>query len=292
MDVMMARRNRGADPQIARGRGRLLSGVGVQDIFLLLYAVFCLFPIVWMIAASLKQQVDILASPKIIFRPTLDHYFMVLGHSDFPRYLANSLFVSFVSTIMGVLVGSLSAYSLARFRLRIDSYILFWTFFLRVVPPLALIVPFYLMLRVLHLLDTRLGLILVYTTINLPLSVWLMTGYFREVPQEIEEAALVDGCSRVGALFKILVPLSTPGLLATTVICLIFSWTEFPFALMLTSESAKTAPVSITSWLVERGLLWGELFASATLIGLPVLLFSLYAQRFLVRGLTLGAVKE
>ncbi|MBI4280405.1 MAG: carbohydrate ABC transporter permease [Armatimonadetes bacterium] len=282
-----------AGPLRPGGRWRLDLGLWAANGALVAYIVISLVPLAWLLITSFKYQVDMFARPpRLLFTPTLDHYVTVLGKSNFPSYVKNSLLAGGLATGASLVIGSLCAYGIARFDFRGRGAILLWVLVVRLIPPLALIIPFYMMLRSLGLYDTVLGLGIVYLSLNLPLTVWLMTTYFAEVPVAVEEAAMVDGCSRIGALWRVVLPLTAPGLVATSVITLIFSWNEFPFALMLTAGEAKTAPVSITEWLVERGLLWGELSASGTLIILPVLIFAAFVQRHLVRGLTIGAVKS
>jgi ABC-type glycerol-3-phosphate transport system permease component len=260
---------------------------------LLVYALATLIPIVWLVVTSFKQQVDIFTyPPSLVFKPTLEHYRVVLQESSFLRYVRNSVLVAVISTGLSIALGCMAAYAITRASFRGKNLLMLMILTLRIVPPVALIVPLFMMLRATGLYDTVIGLGLVYLTFNVPVTIWLMKTYFADVPVSVEEAALIDGCSRFETLWRVVLPMAAPGLVATSVINIIFSWNEFPLALMLTGQAAKTAPVSITEWLVERGLLWGELAASGTLIVVPVIVFGLLVQRYLVRGLTMGAVKE
>lgn len=260
---------------------------------LLIYVTITLLPMLWLIITSFKQQVDIFTyPPRFVFPWTLAHYQTVISESRFPAYVVNSIIVAVLATGASLTLGALAAYSLARFRSPIKQPFLFGVLLLRIVPPMALIVPFFLMLRAVGLFDSVFGLALIYLSFNLPLTIWLLTTYFAEVPASVEEAALIDGCSRLQALWYVVLPMTAPGLVAASIINVIFCWNEFPFALMLTARTARTAPVSITEWLVERGLLWGELAAAGTLIILPVIIFAFFVQRYLIQGLTMGAVKE
>lgn len=260
---------------------------------LLAYAAITMVPVMWLVVTSFKQQVDVFTyPPSLTFKPTLQHYRTVLAESDFVRYVANSVFTALISTSLSIVLGAMAAYAITRASFKGKSTLMLGVLTLRILPPLALVVPLFMMLRATKLYDTVAGLGLVYLTFNLPVTIWLMRTYFADLPVSVEEAALIDGCSRLQALWRVVLPMAAPGLVATAVINVIFSWNEFPLALMLTGEAAKTAPISITEWVTERGLLWGELSASGTLIVVPVIAFGLLVQRYLVRGLTMGAVKE
>lgn len=259
---------------------------------LLIYTLVTMIPIIWLILTALKSQVDMFVYPPLFrFTSTLSHYKTVLGESDFLHYCFNSIATACISCVLSICFGSMAAYGIVRAKRKLEGF-MFFILILRVLPPVALIVPLFMMLRMAQLYDTVFGLALVYLSFNMPVTVWLMRSYFNDIPAAIDESALIDGCSRLQTLYRIILPMARPGLVATSIINLIFSWNEFPLALMLTSRTAKTAPVSITEWLVERGLLWGELAASGTLIIIPVIAFGLLVQRHLVAGLTAGAVKE
>jgi ABC-type glycerol-3-phosphate transport system permease component len=249
-------------------------------------------PVLWMILASFKTRTQVSQlPPEIIFSPTLDNYREVFRDSDFPRYLLNSTTIAVSSTVLSVFLGFLAAYAFVRLRQKRDDGLLFWILTMRMVPPLAVLVPFFKMMTTLGLYDTQFGLALVYTTFNLPIAVWLLLGYLDKIPVSIEEAAMVDGCSRFAALRTVVLPLAAPGLFATAVICLLLSWNEFAFALNLTAENAKTLPVFLTAWDTQRGVNWGPMTASALLVVAPVLVASAVFQKWLVRGLTFGATK-
>lgn len=273
-----------------RTRERIASSSAVAVIGDYLLAVA--LPVLWMALASFKtrEQVSQLP-PEFIFDPTLANYQEVLRDSDFPRYLINSTSVAVASTVLSVGLGFLAAYAFVRLRRRRDDGLLFWILTMRMVPPLAVIVPFFTMMSTFGLYDTRHGLALVYTTFNLPIAVWLLLGYLDKIPVSIEEAAMTDGCSRLGALRSVVLPLATPGLFATAVICMLLSWNEFAFALNLTGEDAKTLPVFLTAWDTQRGVNWGPMTASALLVVTPVIIGAAVFQKWLIRGLTFGATK-
>ena len=208
------------------------------------------------------------------------------------RFLVNSVIISVGSSILAVMIGSLAAYALGRFRFKGNRDIAFWILTTRMAPAVAVIIPMFIMYRsFFHLYNTYTGMILVYLVFNLPFAVWMLRGFFAEIPTEIEEAAFVDGCSRLAAFWHVILPLVAPGMAASTIFCVIMSWNEFLFALILTADKTKTLPVAATTFVGSMGVQWGELCASGTVIMIPLLVFALLMQRHLVRGLTLGAVK-
>lgn len=253
-------------------------------------------PVYWMVTISLKNDVDQFATPPrwIGFTPTLAHYYDAFVARSFGRYLATSLIVAALSTLFAVMLGTLAAYGLARFRLRgqLDRRLSLWILSTRMLPPIVTAVPLFLMMRDLRLLNTIASLVVVYTALNLPFVVWMMRGFFRELPRELEEAAMVDGDSRLGALFRVILPLVTPGLAATAVFCLIVSWNEFLLALVLTqTDAAMTLPVGIAGRVTQYEIKWGVMSAAGVVAMIPILVFAMAVQRYLVRGLSLGAVK-
>ena len=253
-------------------------------------------PVYWMVTISLKSEVDQFAIPPrwIDFQPTLAHYRDAFVERSFGRYLMTSGVVAVSSTLLAVAIGTLAAYALARLRLprRLDRRLSLWILSTRMFPPIVTVVPLFLMMRDVRLLDTTAALIIVYTAFNLPFVVWMMRGFFAELPRELEEAAMVDGDSRLGALVRVVLPLVVPGLAATSVFCLIVSWNEFLFALVLTqTDAAMTLPVGIAGRVTQYEIKWGVMSAAGVVAMLPILIFALAVQRYLVRGLSLGAVK-
>lgn len=252
-----------------------------------------LFPIYWTFATAFKSKVDALATPPVwMFRPILDNFrYITHARIAFPRYLLNSIIISLGTTAISLTAGSIAAYSLARYDFRGKENIAFWMLSTRMIPAPAVVLPIYILMRSLRLVDTHLAPILTHTLITLPFVVWVMRGFFEEIPAEIEEAALVDGCSRWGTFLKIVLPLSIPGLIVTALFCIMFSWNEFLFALVLTSTKAKTATVACTEFRGWMETAWGPACAAAAITIVPILLITMFLQRHLVRGLTLGAVK-
>jgi multiple sugar transport system permease protein len=257
---------------------------------------FAVIPVYWMLTISLKNEVDQFAVPPLwfSFSPTLAHYRDAFFTRSFAQYLITSAIVSVSSTICALLIGTLAAYALARFRMphRIDRKLALWILSTRMFPPIVTAVPLFLMMRDLGLLNTQLALIILYTGFNLPFVVWMMRGFFIEIPRELEDAAMMDGDSRMGALRRVLLPLVAPGLAATAVFCLIISWNEFLFALVMTqTDEAMTLPVGIAGRVTQYEIKWGVMSAAGVVAMLPILVFALAVQKYLVRGLSLGAVK-
>lgn len=265
--------------------------------FVLAGAVLCaLLPIYWMVTISLKTEVDQFAAPPkwISFVPTFAHYENAFGERSFGQYLLTSAIVSVLSTVCALALGTLAAYGLARFRWprRMNTRLSLWILSTRMFPPIVTAIPLFLMMRDLFLLDSIGALVIAYTGFNLPFVVWMMRGFFLELPKELEEAALVDGDSRLGALWRVILPLAAPGLAATAVFCLIVCWNEFLFALILTqTDAAMTLPVGIAGRVTQYEIEWGVMSAAGAVAMVPIMVFALAVQRYLVRGLSLGAVK-
>jgi multiple sugar transport system permease protein len=255
-----------------------------------------LAPVYWMFTISLKSEIDHFASPPpwFNFTPTLEHYYEAFVTRSFGQYLITSAVVAVISTLCALVLGTFAAYSLARFRLpyNLDSRLSMWILSTRMFPAIVTAVPLFLMMRDLRLLNTKAALIIVYTAFNLPFVVWMMRGFFDEVPRDLEEAALVDGDSRMGALFRVVLPLVAPGLAATAVFCLIVSWNEFLFALVLTqTDASMTLPVGIAGRVTQYEIKWGVMSAAGAVAIVPILVFAMAMQKYLVRGLSMGAVK-
>jgi multiple sugar transport system permease protein len=257
---------------------------------------FALAPVYWMLTVSFKTEVDQFASPPpwFGFSPTLEHYYDAFVARGFGQYLLTSAIVAVASTLFALVIGTLAAYALARFELpwKMNRKLSLWILSTRMFPAIVTAIPLFLMMRDLRLLNTRAALIVVYTAFNLPFVVWMMRGFFADLPPDLEEAALVDGDSRLGALVRVVLPLVTPGLAATAVFCLIISWNEFLFALVLTqTDVAMTLPVGIAGRVTQYEIKWGVMSAAASVAMVPILVFALALQKYLVRGLSLGAVK-
>ncbi len=272
---------------IKKGISTLLIYTAVAAIVL-----FFGFPIYWTVLTSIKP-VDLIAQnpPAFLFRPTLDYYQQIFSQPVLWRSLINSALIATISTLLAVSFGAPVAYALARFNFRGRETIAFFFLSTRMTPPVAVVLPFFLLARTFGLLDSKLILIIAYTTFNIGFVVWLLRGFFSEIPAEIDEAAMVDGCSRGSAFWHVVLPLAAPGIAAAAIICFIFCWNEFLFALILTNFSAKTLPVAAAGFVTDRLVLWGNLCATAVITYIPVAFFAILARRHLIRGLTMGGVK-
>ena len=256
-----------------------------------LYLIVMLFPVYWMAMMMFKPSDVMFVRPtEWGFSPTLAHFDYVL-EQGFLANLGTSLIVSIGSTLLVVVIGTPAAYAFARFPIwRRDDLFLF-ILATRMAPPVALAIPFYLIYAELDLLDTHIGLIVVYLTFNLSFYVWVLRSFCRDLPVELEEAALADGYSRAQVLYKIVLPLLRPGIVSTSVLCFIFAWNEFLYAFLLGGRAVKTLPVAIPTLITGQGVLWGELAVVGIVSVIPVFIVVFYLQRHIIRGLTMGAVK-
>jgi multiple sugar transport system permease protein len=260
---------------------------------LLIVFLVILGPILWLLINSFKTNVDALAiPPRLIFKPYLKNYPTVIASYKFPKYFMNSLVSSTVSTLIVLLFGMPAAYVLARFTFRGHILLAFIILATRMVPRVAIGIPTYLIMMKLGMLDTHLALILSFIAYNLPFGIWLLIGFIKMIPRDLEEAAAIDGCSRVQAFGMVLVPLIGPGLAAVGILVMIVCWREFFLPLILTSSRAKTISVVAGQFITEYGIDWGQLSAFAMITFAPVIAIAAYAQKYLIGGLTMGAVKE
>lgn len=300
MSAVVGTRSRGREAKgSTRGvRGRSRPWVDAIRVVVLVCALaFFLFPIFWVAVTSFKLPGDYMSRPPVWWpdNPTTNHYTMVMKAKGWTA-LENSAVVATSATVISLLVGTLAAYSLVRFKTG-GKHLAFWILSQRMMPPVVLIVPFFLLLRDLGRIDSRLGLdtrfalIALYTVFNLPFVVWMMRSYFIGVPVELEESAMVDGSTRFGVFWRITLPLSFPGLIATGTFAFIFAWTEFLFAVVMTRTNAFTLPVAIAGFTGSQGSNWGQASALAVVATAPVFALGLLVQRHFVRGLTLGAVR-
>ncbi len=249
-------------------------------------------PVYWMVLTAFKSGNEAFnATPSLIVWPNFENFSLVLTQSNFGLALSTSLFVATTSTVFCLILGASIAYPLARVKMRGQKHISFWILSLRIIPPIAVIIPLFLLLRSVGLTGSIWSLVIVYTYMNLPLAVWLLRGFFADLPTEIEEASFVDGAGRFRTFIGITLPLTAPGFVATALLCFIFAWNEFLFANILTGASTRTAPVGLTEYVTPVSVEWNKIMAAGTLVVLPVWIGALAAQRYLVRGLTLGAVK-
>jgi len=250
-----------------------------------------LSPIFWMVSTAFKDKGEYFTYPPVYLPKKLDfsHFFrgLKLGGA---KGIQDTLIVAAATTALSMVIGSLAAYSLARFRIG-GKHFAFWILSIRMMPPVASVLPLFLFYRFLKILDTYEALIITYTIFNIPFAVWMLKGFFEELPVELEEAALVDGCGRLRAFYKIALPLIAPGLVATALFCFMFSWNEFFFALILTRSNVTPVTVVIAGMIGGHEILWAEISAVAAMASIPIIVLAIFLQRYLVRGLTLGAVK-
>lgn len=289
------------------------------------YAVVTMIPLLWILATGFKSPTDSISyPPKVFFKPTLEGYvnvftsrtrqtpeymatlpepkawydklvrsrnMVIAGPSRFAERYVNSLIIGFGSTFLAVFIGTLAAYAFSRFKIKGENDLLFFILSTRMMPPIAVAIPMFLMFRKLGLNDTHLGMILLYTAVNVSLAVWLLKGFIDEIPKEYEEAAMIDGYTRIQAFRKVVLPQAMTGIAATAIFCLIFSWNEYAFALLLTSGNAQTAPPFIPTIIGEGGLDWPAVGAGTTLFLLPIVIFTIALRKNLLRGITFGAVR-
>jgi len=295
-------------------------------VVIVVYALVSAIPLLWIVATSFKTPEDAIAyPPKVFFTPSLEGYvnlftartrqtpeylaslpppetwyeelvrkrhMVITGPSRFAGRYLNSVIIGFGSTFFAVFLGTLAAYAFSRFRIPLADDLLFFILSTRMFPPVAVAIPIYLMYRKLGLTDSHLGMIILYTAVNLSLSVWLLKGFIDEIPKEYEEAAMVDGYTRLQAFRKVVLPQAAAGIAATAIFCLIFAWNEYAFALLLTSGLAQTAPPFIPNIIGEGGLDWPAVAAGTTLFLLPVMIFTIILRRHLLRGITFGALRR
>lgn len=267
------------------------AGIGLTTItYVIAFLMF--FPILWMVLTSFKSEAVAFAfPPQIFFEPTLDNWQIALFETDFLEALVNTGIITVLSTLLALAFGIPAAYALAYYPGRGSDFTLMWLISTRMLPPVGVIVPLFVIFRDLGLRDTHQGMIIIYTAMNLPLVVWMMRSFFIDVPYEIMEAGRIDGVSLWQEFRFIVLPLVMPGLFATALLCMIFAWNEFFFAFNLTVTDAAPLSVYISSFKTAEGLFWAKMSAGATAAVLPVVIAGWFAQRQLVKGLTMGAVK-
>lgn len=272
--------------------------LGMTSLYLMTIVVLIIiaFPAYWLVTTAFKYEVDTIVSPPIILplRGTWRNFVDVLNAEEIGRFSFNSIFVALTSTGLSILIGSMAAYALSKIYLsfRIRQGLMIWILVTRIFPPVTTAIPYFVIMRNLRLSDTHAALIITYTAFALPFVIWLMLGFFQDLPADIDRAAIVDGCSLWQRFSQVTLPLALPGIAVTAIFVFIFSWNEFLYASMLTSVNAKTLPVVIAGFMSDRFLRWGEMSALASMMIIPVMIFAALTQRYLVRGLTFGAVKE
>lgn len=263
----------------------------VTHTMLIFASLVVLLPILWVLRTSFANRLIAYKIPPVwVFTPTLENYRMIFEKYPFQKYFVNSLIVSTVASLIALGIGALAAYSIARFHTG-DPVLRLSMLSTQMLPPITLVIPIFLLARLFHLWDSRLGLVLAYLSFNLPYTVWILIGFFQGIPVDLEEAAMIDGCSRLRAFLQVTVPVSLPGLLAAGVFNFILNWNEFLFALILTGRDTRTLPVAIASLWTQQGVQIGAVSAATVLVILPVIVLTLIIQKSLVRNLTFGSIK-
>ncbi len=276
-----------------RSSGRRLGAQIILYGILVLVLLWTLTPLVWMVLSSFKPTESIISpTPDVVFGPTFENYTNLLsGAGSLLGYAKNSLLAAGISTVISVVLGCLGGYGLARTHFRGKQHLSFWIISTRMAPIAAVIVPLYLIFRNLNLLDSVWGLVVAYLTFNLPFAIWLMNAFFADLPPELEESALVEGATRFQAFWRIALPLVTPGVVTTAILCFLFAWNDYAFAQTFSGPDSGTIPVLAAQLVTQTGIDWGALTAIGTVVVLPMIAVGLAVRRYLVRGLTLGAVK-
>ncbi|WP_027932600.1 carbohydrate ABC transporter permease [Amycolatopsis thermoflava] len=272
-------------------RTPLRARLGVRAV-VIVGLLWTLVPLVWMVASSFKTDVDVTAAePEFLFQPTLENYrSLFTGANNLGPYIWHSVLASGISSVLAVAIGALAGYGLAGTRMRAKKHVAFWIISTRMAPIAVVVLPLFLLFRGANLIDSIPGLILAYLTFNLPFAIWLMSAFFAEVPPSVEESALVAGCTRWQAFWHVVLPLTKSGLVTTFVLCLVFSWNDYAFALVFSGPHSQTLPIAADQLVTQTGIDWGQLTAIGTIVVLPMIVAGLAVRRWLVTGLTLGAV--
>lgn len=261
----------------------------LQRLLLVAVVVAFLFPFFWMILASFKTQQQIMSSENVLlFKPTMQNYMDVFQQYDFLKFIINSFIIAVGSTVLSLVLGLPAAYSIARYR---QNKLGLTILVARIVPGITFLIPWYILFSKLHLVDSFTSMILSHMLVGLPFIVWIMVSYFENIPLELEESARVDGCTIQEAFLRIVLPISGPGIITSSIFSFVFSWNNFMFSLVLSGEKTKTLPIAVYSFLSYSEINWGGLMAAAVVITLPVLILALFAQKYIISGLTAGAVK-
>lgn len=259
---------------------------------LILALIVFLFPVYWIASISLKTHAQAISLPPVwFFKPISENYQYVFQEYNIGRYLWNSIVIGVSSVMLTLLLSIPAAYGLVRFKFKGRENLAFWILSIRILPSIAIALPIVLIMKTFALVDTYPALIIMHTIINIPFAVWLLMGFFQGIPWELEEASMVDGCTRFGALCRIILPIAMPGVVVTLLFCFLLSWNEFVFAVILTHYRAATLPVATVGLVGFGYITWGQIAAVAVVIIAPVIVVAVSIQRYLIRGLTFGAIK-
>jgi multiple sugar transport system permease protein len=271
---------------------RSSTGKVLPYVLLILILLWTLIPVGWMLLSSFKSLTDVLSpTPLLAFKPTLVNYIsLVSGGNNLLTYFRSSFLAAGISTIIATTLGCLAGYGLARSDFRGKRHLAFWIISTRMAPIAAVILPLFIGFTFLHLINTVWGLIVAYLSFNLPFAIWIMNAFFADLPPGIEEAARVDGASNFQTFWRIALPMTAPGIVTTAILCLVFSWNDYAFAVTFAGPGSQTLPVAASQLITQTGVDWGQLTAIGTVVALPMVVVGLAVRRYLVRGLTLGAV--
>lgn len=271
------------------------AGKTVRIIVVVFSLLMIMFPVYWLATSAIKFKPDYLSKPPILIptRFTLDSFQQVLFKNGIYKQFMNTFVIAFVSTAISVVFGSMAAYSTVRGKIsnKVRNAFGIWFMIQKMYPAIATAIPIYIVMRKLHLIDTLLALIIMNTSFNLPLVIWLMMGFFEQVPLELEESAKIDGANFIQRFFGIVFPVTKPGIIAAAILAFVGAWNEFLFAVILSINKAKTLPVVIAGFITDKGLEWGPMAATALITLLPILIVVWIAQKDFVEGLAMGAVK-
>ena len=272
-----------------RKRTRRLLNNLLYALVMILVVFFLLTPFLWMVLNAFKSPLQIIKlPPELIFEPTLRNFQNVFGTQNFGRYILNSVIIGAGCTLVGLLIGLPAAYSIARYRQNRLAIVILMA---RMVPGITFLVPLFIIFRRLEMIDTYTSLILAHMLVGLPFIVWVMVPFFESIPRELTEAAVVDGASAMRAFISVVLPLSGPGIVTASILSFVFSWNNFMFSIVLASSRTRTVPVAIYNFISYAQIDWGGLMAAAVVITLPVLALAIVTQRYVIRGLTAGAIK-
>jgi multiple sugar transport system permease protein len=271
---------------------RFSAGKIFPYVLLVVLLLWTLVPIAWMLLSSFKSLTDVLSpTPLLTFKPTLANYIgLVSGGNNVLTYFRSSILAAGISTIIATALGCFAGYGLARSNFRGKRHLAFWIISTRMAPIAAVILPLFIGFTFLHLINTVWGLIVAYLSFNLPFAIWIMNAFFADLPPGIEEAARVDGASNFQTFWRIALPMTAPGIVTTAILCLVFSWNDYAFAVTFAGPGSQTLPVAASQLITQTGVDWGQLTAIGTVVALPMVIVGLAVRRYLVRGLTLGAV--
>ena len=280
-----------SDPRTRPVHGWAVASRSVGWVLFAVFFLWAVFPIYWMLSSALKTEVSMFTIPPTwLFKPSLVNFKNLQQAFGIWKYVKNSLIAAGCSTLIAIVFGSMAGYGLSRGRIPGKNTIAFWMITTRMAPIVGVIVPLYILFRSMHLVGTLYNLIIAYTTFNLPFATWLMKAFFDDLPPEMEQAAMVDGASKIRAFFSVALPMVRPGIVAVAVLCFMFAWNDYGFAVVFTTGNTQTLSVATARLMTEYGIVWGQVMTMGTILLSPILIIGILIRKHLVHGLTLGAV--